>query len=217
MRERKIILVIHADQPDCIKLAETLSAAGYKVPAAAGFSEAVALTADLVMCWDSLPLERLHRHFFCPIIVLSGIRDEDSVANALDSGASDYLVQPFGGVEQLARIRAVLRDSAKNGSGAEDFSVGGLSINYPGRTVRADGRTVHLTPIEFRILALLAGNVGKVLTHEQIINEVWGPHNSDNLVLRVNMANIRRKIEPTPSEPRYILTEAGIGYRMAGE
>jgi len=95
------------------------------------------------------------------------------------------------------------------------FCIDGFSIDFPARKVIADGRKIHLTPIEFRIVSLLAKNQGVVLTHEQIINEIWGPFNSDNLVLRVNMANIRRKIEANPSEPKYILTEMGVGYRMA--
>lgn len=113
-----------------------------------------------------------------------------------------------------ARVRAAVKDTATNGEASGIFTLGGLSIDFPSRTVIADGRKVHLTPIEFRIVSLLAKNQNTVLLHEQIINEIWGPFNSDNLVLRVNIANIRRKIEQDPGNPKYIRTATGVGYFM---
>jgi two-component system KDP operon response regulator KdpE len=152
-----------------------------------------------------------------PIIVLSARgREEDKVA-ALDAGADDYLTKPFGVNELLARIRAALRRSAASspGAGPAVLEVGPLRIDQARHEVTVDDREVRLTPIEFRLLALLAANAGKVLTHRQILKEVWGPpYVSESHYPRVFMATLRRKIEQDPARPRLLLTEPGVGYRM---
>lgn len=193
----------------------------------AGTARAAIVTIDqlqpsLILIGTDLPgmvglalIKNLRKHSAAPIIVLSESSEEHDIVTALDAGANDVLVLPFGRPEHHARIRAALRYGSNTpcvDSGG--FTSSGLSVNYATRTVTVDGEKVHLTPIEFRIMTLLTINAGKVLTHDQIINEIWGPYNSDNLVLRVNMANIRRKIESNPAEPVYIVTEVGVGYKV---
>lgn len=169
---------------------------------------------------DGLTMIRnLRKTYEAPIIMLSKPTAESAIVNALDAGANDILILPFGRAEHLARIRAALRCgcSGQRGVPGGVFTIGGLIVDYDRRIVIAEGKPVHLTPIEFRIITLLTRNAGKVLTHDEIIDDIWGPYNSDNLVLRVNMANIRRKIEVNPAEPRYIVTEVGVGYRLISE
>jgi len=156
-----------------------------------------------------------------PIIVISARIMEEDKAAALDAGADDYMSKPFGAIELLARIRAALRHTrttaeqneiALNGS----YHIGSLVIDYRKLRVLRDGEDVHLTPNEFKIVALLGKHAGRVMTYRAILQELWGPSAGiDNKILRVHMANIRRKIEPNPNEPRYIFTEVGVGYRMA--
>lgn len=207
-----------------------LGSNNYTVLQATGGKEAVSMTAshvpDLVLLDLGLPdidgmevLRNIREWSEVPIIVVSARQDEHEKVDALDSGANDYITKPFGNSELLARIRTALRQHAKLKSNlaapSGAFSANGLRIDYVRRLVSVDGRPIHLTPIEYRLLVLLSRNAGKVLTHDYIIREIWGPFGSDSQVLRVNMANIRRKIEPDPADPRYILTEVGVGYRMA--
>ena len=155
-----------------------------------------------------------------PIIVVSArMRESDKVA-ALDAGADDYITKPFGTSELLARIRTALRHT-RSGSGSNSaiqnglFTVKDLTIDYNKRHVLINGENAHLTQNEFRIVSLLANHAGKVLTYDYILKELWGPAaRGNNQVLRVHMANIRRKIEEKPADPQYILTEVGVGYRM---
>jgi two-component system KDP operon response regulator KdpE len=131
------------------------------------------------------------------------------------------VTKPFGTSELLARIRTALRHSPKGreetNPEVEKMSIGNLSIDYKKRIVKVEEREIHLTPIEYKIIVLLSHNIGKVLTHDYIAKEIWGPYINETQTLRVNMANIRRKIEINPAEPKYILTEVGVGYRMIEE
>lgn len=156
-----------------------------------------------------------------PIIVLSARSAEADKAEALDLGADDYLAKPFGTVELLARIRAALRHTRTNLESDElaltgRYQVGDLMIDYKKHKVLLAGVDTHLTPNEYKIVALLGQHAGQVLTYKYMMKALWGPSvGSDNKLLRVHMANIRRKIEPNPLEPRYLFTEVGVGYRMA--
>lgn len=157
-----------------------------------------------------------------PIIVVSARGNEEEKVEALDLGADDYITKPFGTSELLARIRTAIRHSLKMETGEDIpgslYIKGGLRIDFDKRIVIVDGTDVHLTQIEFKIVALLAKHAGSVLTYAFIINQIWGHFaQSDRQILRVNMANIRRKIERNPAEPKYILTEVGVGYRMCDE
>jgi two-component system KDP operon response regulator KdpE len=156
-----------------------------------------------------------------PVIVVSARGHEREKVEALDSGADDYLTKPFGTAELLVRIRTALRHRPSTSPNfypvSSLFHIGSLLINYEKRIVEMDGNDIHLTPIEYKIIVLLSQNAGKVLTHDYIIRKVWGPFENDNQALRVNMANIRRKIEENPASPQYILTEVGVGYRMVDE
>ncbi len=155
-----------------------------------------------------------------PIIVISARNEDRDKIEALDAGADDYLTKPFGTEELLARIRTAIRHTRtplENSSIARSgkFSVRGLMIDYDKHRVFVDGDDVHLTLNEFKIVALLGKYAGKVLTYDFIIRELWGPKaKTDNQILRVNMANIRRKLEKDPSHPEYLFTEVGVGYRM---
>jgi two-component system KDP operon response regulator KdpE len=149
-----------------------------------------------------------------PVIVLSARGQEGDKVTALDAGAEDYLTKPFGASELLARIRVVLRRTG--GTPAADvIEVGPIKIDQPRHTVTVDGREVHLTPIEFRLLVELARQPGRVLTHRQLLREVWGPNAVEEIhYLRVHMGALRRKVEVDPARPRWLVTEAGVGYRL---
>ena len=156
-----------------------------------------------------------------PIIIISARSAEIDKAAALDMGADDYLTKPFGTVELLARIRTALRHTRTDGNNNEiaqsgKFTVKDLTIDYDKHHVLIGDQDVHLTLNEFKIVALLGRHAGQVLTYKSVMKELWGPGvGGDNKLLRVHMANIRRKIEPNPVEPQYIFTEVGVGYRMA--
>ena len=155
-----------------------------------------------------------------PIIVISARTAEREKVQALDLGADDYITKPFGTSELLARIRASLRHSNRLMTDSKlyirPYRSGGMTLDFSKRLLTVDGKEVHLTPIEYKIVAYLAQNSGKVMTYTSILSSVWGPYaDSDNKILRVNMANIRRKIEKDPAQPKYIYTEVGVGYRMA--
>lgn len=153
-----------------------------------------------------------------PIIVVSARGEDRDKITALDAGADDYLTKPFSAEELLARIRVSLRrvryDREKLQRDASVFTNGDLRIDYAAGCVWLGGEEIHLTPIEYKLLCLLAKNVGKVLTHNFILQEIWGSYASDIPALRVFMATLRRKIENTPSQPKFIQTHIGVGYRM---
>jgi two-component system KDP operon response regulator KdpE len=149
-----------------------------------------------------------------PIVVVSAVGDEREKVRALDAGADDYITKPFGSEELAARLRAVLRRVADTGS-EPTIEVGDLEIDLADRRVRRDGKNIHLTPIEFDLLRVLAQNHGRLVTHRQLLQEVWGPaYGAETHYLRVHVAHIRSKIEVDPSRPRYVITEPGVGYRL---
>jgi len=160
---------------------------------------------------------RLREWSHLPIIILS-VRDrEQDKIQALDAGADDYLTKPFGVGELLARMRVVMRRVVTS-EGEPVYQVGELEVDLARRRVSLAGKDIPLTPTEFDLLKILAKNAGRVLTHRQLIHQVWGtPYEGEDRLLRVNISNLRRKIEPNPSQPVYLLTELGVGYRLRSE
>jgi len=154
-----------------------------------------------------------------PILVLSARIDEIDKVGALDAGADDYLTKPFGVAELSARLRAILRRGLRTpDSDATVVVFGDACVDLPNRAVTRGGASVHCTPVEFRLLSYLIAHPGKVLTHRQLLREVWGPsHVEDSHYLRIYMGHIRRKLEQDPARPRHFLTETGVGYRFVGE
>jgi len=179
---------------------------------------------DLVLLDLGLPdqdglqlLEHIRKDSDIPIIIISARDDEQVKVAALDAGADDYITKPFGTPELLARIRTSLRhyhQLAKQTEETKKIENGELVIDIEHHRVTKNGEDIHLTPNEYKIVQLLAENMGKVLTHLTISKKVWGPYTNESKTLRVNMSNIRKKIENNPLEPEYIMTEIGIGYRM---
>ncbi|MCL2372216.1 MAG: response regulator transcription factor [Defluviitaleaceae bacterium] len=226
--EKKSILVASSSKDEVIKFTQTLQSIGYITRYATTVKETINLAASkhpnlILICNDfkeTIPLSlirSLRKWLDTPIIILADAQDEKTIVAALDAGAHDFFVTPFGSAEHFARIRAAIRAFAvqrHRENKASRFSLGGLQIDYSTRNVTIEGQKIHLTPIEYRILSLLTKNAGKTLTHDQIIDEIWGLYNSDSLVLRVNIANIRRKIEKNQAKPAYIFTEVGVGYRV---
>ena len=167
-------------------------------------------------------IHRIREWSQIPVIVVSARGHDREKVEALDSGADDYLTKPFSITELLARTRVSLRKAAASaalsGANIHEIKVGELEIDLEKRRVKLKGEELHLTPIEYNLLTLLAKQRGKVLTHKFIISEIWGAADgNDTQVLRASMGNLRRKIEKVPAEPRYIITEVGVGYRMAEE
>ncbi|MGH8719402.1 MAG: response regulator [Burkholderiales bacterium] len=188
-----------------------------------GILDAAMMKPDLVILDLGLPdmdgvevVKRLREWASFPIIVLSArSREADKVA-ALDAGADDYLTKPFAVGELLARLRVALRHAAGNASPEHRASFGEVILDSARRVVTKRGEEVHLTPIEYRLLSVLAKHGGKVVTQRQLLKEVWGPsHIEDSHYLRVYMGNLRQKLEADPAKPRYFLTEPGVGYRLA--
>ena len=164
-------------------------------------------------------IQKVREWSSCPIIVISARTSEQEKVMALDLGADDYITKPFGTSELLARIRTSLRHSNKMNTDSplfiKPYHAKDLTIDFSKRLITLNGEEIHLTPIEYKIVACLAKNSGKVVTYSAIMLDVWGPYSdTDNKILRVNMANIRRKLESNPAEPTYIYTELGVGYRM---
>jgi two-component system, OmpR family, KDP operon response regulator KdpE len=229
MSDKGPLVLIVEDEPQMRRLLATaLGVQDFRVLEAATAREAlVAATSwnpELILLDLGLPdgdgLEltaRIREWSRAPIIVISARgREADKVA-ALDAGADDYLTKPFGVGELLARIRVALRHLAQAAGGDEGalLQVGPLSVDLARREVRVGEREVHLTPLEYRLLVHLAQHAGKVLTHRQILKEVWGPGAmGQTQYLRVFMAQLRRKVEEDPARPLLLLTEAGVGYRM---
>lgn len=196
---------------------------------ARGIIEAQSRRPDLVIVDLGLPdldgialIGSLRTWSAMPILVLSARSSEADKVAALDAGADDYLTKPFGVAELLARVRALLRrPSLARASGAPRLRFGDVEVDVSLRSVTRNGEPVHLTPIEFKLLSLLATNAGRVLTHRRMLAEVWGPNHVEHAhYLRVHMGSLRRKLEARPAFPVHILTETGVGYRLvpdAGE
>jgi two-component system, OmpR family, KDP operon response regulator KdpE len=186
-----------------------------------GLADAGTRKPDLIILDLGLPdsdgmelLRELRGWSKVPVIVLSARVGEQDKIEALDAGADDYLTKPFGVGELLARVRAAARRGQGNPPEAV-FEFGDVRIDLSLRTVHKGGAEVHLTPTEYRLLALLIANSGKVLTHRQILREVWGPsHSEDGHYVRVYMGHLRQKLEDDPTQPKHILTETAVGYRL---
>ncbi|MBR1559681.1 MAG: response regulator transcription factor [Clostridia bacterium] len=226
------VLIVEDDPGICTFLKATLVAAGYDVIVVTSGQGALDMVSshcpDCVLLDLGLPdmdgnqiIRSMRQWTRTPIVVISARSMEEDKALALDLGADDYVTKPFGAIELLARIRAALRHTRTTAEAGEialtgSYHVGELEIDYRKHRVYRGGVDVKLTPNEYRIVALLGRHAGRVLTYKTMLKELWGPSaSSDNKILRVHMAGIRRKIEPDPNEPRYIFTEVGVGYRMA--
>ena len=219
-----LVLVVD-DEPQILRALETnLRGAGYEVATAATAEQALSTAAmrppdavilDLVRP-DGSGLEvcrELRSWSSAPILVLSVVGDEAEKVAALDAGADDYVQKPFGIDELLARLRALLRRAAP--SGEPVLEIGELELDLEKRLVTVGGRRVQLTPNEFDLLRVLAQNEGKLMTHPAILREVWGPaYSAESHYLHVYISQLRRKLEDDPARPRYLLTEAGAGYRL---
>lgn len=206
-----------------------LETAGYRVLEAdtgkQGLSEISAHKPDLVILDLGLPdmdgievVRQLREWASVPIVVLSARLDERNKVTALDLGADDYLTKPFSTGELLARLRVALRHKTAVGTESSEgtFRVGELCVDRVHRRVTVDDKEIHLTPIEYRLLAVLVKNAGKVLTHQLLLREVWGPgHQERAHYLHIYMGHLRHKLEREPARPRYLLTETGVGYRLA--
>jgi two-component system, OmpR family, KDP operon response regulator KdpE len=223
-------VLIVDDEPQIQRfLKPSLTAAGYDVISAATGAEAIRLLAvaspDVVVLDLGLPdmdgkevICKMREWSETPIIVLSARDRELEKIAALDLGANDYVHKPFGIGELLARIRTVLRQRRKSEGETVVYKSGGLIVDTLAHTISRNGQSVRLTPKEFEVLSMLARNPGRVVTHRQILDAVWGPaHVEDMQYLRVFVGRLRQKIEDDPTEPKIIQTEPGIGYRMAGE
>lgn len=225
MKAKIKILLIEDDKSISCFITTALEGNGYKIMAALTGKEGISLAAsfcpDVVLLDLGLPdvdglqvLSQIRTWSNVPIIILSARAKEQEKVEALDLGADDYITKPFGTEELMARIRTCMRHRH---SGAPDhiYKALDLEINFEKRLVKLEGKEIHLTQIEYQLLTLLAENSGRVLTYSFIMNAIWGPYmDNNNQILRVNMANIRRKIEKKPAQPQYIFTEIGIGYRM---
>lgn len=230
MNKKASILIVEDEPVISNFIATTLTANEYKVIECLTGREALSLIPshcpDVVLLDLGLPdmdglavLKEVRQWSGIPVIVVSARGDEISKVEALDLGADDYITKPFGTSELLARIRTAIRHNNKSEDGSkavtDRFKAKGLLIDFNKYLVTVNGTEVHLTQIEYKLVSLLARNAGKVLTYDYIITKIWGPYAlKDNKILRVNMANIRRKLEKNPIDPVYIFTEIGVGYRM---
>ncbi len=225
---KPLILMIEDDPQIRRFLRATLAADGYRfqeaLTAEEGLAQAAAYQPDLILLDLGLPdrdglevISGVRAWSHAPILVLSARGQEKDKIAALDMGADDYVAKPFTVGELLARIRAALRRSSAMVQDAEGavFQFGHIEADLGKRVVRADGKEVHLTPHEYKLLQILIKHSGKVLTQRQLLNEVWGPNSTEQAqYLRVYIAQLRRKLERDPARPKYLQTEPGVGYRL---
>ncbi|MDC3958366.1 response regulator [Polyangium jinanense] len=225
---RPLVLLVE-DEPQMRRfMRATLTSHGYRLLEAGSAAEALMLASthnpELLLLDLGLPdgdgidlTRRIREWGRMPVIVISARGREDDKVAALDAGADDYLTKPFGVNELLARMRVALRHAHAGGaqSAAQTIEIGDVEIDLVRREVKKGGQEVHLTPIEYKLLVLLAQNAGKVLTHQHILKEVWGPaYANQPHYVRVHMAELRKKIEANPARPKLLVTEPGVGYRL---
>lgn len=226
------ILIVEDDPGIAVFLKTSVCAAGYDAILTKTGKDALYIIAsqcpDCILLDLGLPdmdgceiIRSVRTWTQTPIIIVSARSMEEDKAAALDAGGDDYITKPFGSIELLARIRAALRHTRTTAESDSvgltgSYRVGDLEIDYKRMRVLLNGKDVRLTPNEYRIVALLGKHAGRVMTYKSMLRELWGPSaGMDNKILRVHMASIRRKIEPDPNEPIYIMTEVGVGYRIA--
>jgi len=226
----RLVLAVE-DEPQVMRfLRATLPAHGYRLVEAPtgerGLVEAATRSPDLILLDLGLPdldgmevTRRLRAWSTTPIIVISARGREEDKVQALDAGADDYLTKPFGVGELLARMRVALRNAAQLAAGAGEpvFDVGDLHVDLGARQVSVGGKEIRMTRTQFNLLAALVKHAGKVLTHRQLLREVWGPGAIESHYVRVYMSQLRHKLEPDPARPRYLVTETGVGYRLRFE
>lgn len=226
--QSELVLLVEDEPPMRKFIRASLSSHGYRVLEAERISEALPLfysqNPALVLLDLGLPdgdgielTKQIRELSKVPIIVLSARGREDDKVTALDAGADDYLTKPFGVNELLARMRVAQRHARASDreEQAQSYDCGVLHVDFARREVTRDGTPVHLTPTEYKLLTLLIRHVGKVLTHKQILKEVWGPaYTSQSHYVRVQMAELRKKVEVDPARPQLLLTEPGVGYRL---
>jgi len=225
------VLVVEDDAALRGLLVSALPAHGYKVldvpTGADGLRDVAQYVPDVVLLDLGLPdmdgidwIRKVREWSALPVVVLTARGQEASKVEALDAGADDYLTKPFGLPELLARIRVALRHAARPPGGAPggEYRVGALHVDLERRRVEVGGHEVQLTPTEYKLLAALVKHAGRVVTHRQLLREVWGPNSpQENRYLRVYMTYLRRKLEPDPMKPRLFETIAGVGYRLREE
>jgi two-component system KDP operon response regulator KdpE len=229
MAEPRPTILIVEDEPEIRRfLRSSLGAEGFRVVESPngerGTIDAGVHKPDLAIVDLALPdldgvelIRRIRTWSPMPIVVLSARAQEHSKIQALDAGADDYVTKPFGIGELLARVRVALRHAARSPEG-EVLVLGDTTVQLSKRRIVRNGAEIHLTPIEFRVLARLAKHLGMIVTHRQLLTEVWGPsHAGDTHYLRVYMKQLRDKVEPDPVRPRYLLTETGVGYRLVAD
>ncbi|HYL88469.1 MAG TPA: response regulator [Burkholderiales bacterium] len=223
-------ILIVEDEPDIRQfLRSSLGAEGYRVVESEtgerGAIDAGTHKPDLAIVDLGLPdidgvevIRTIRKWSPMPIIVLSARALEQSKVQALDAGADDYVTKPFGVGELLARVRVALRHGSRSASGKPALALGKVLVDLEKHTVKRDGAEVHLTALEFRLLTCLAQHLGMVVTHRQLLREVWGPsHIEHTHYLRIYMKQLRDKLEEDPVRPRYLVTETGVGYRLLAD
>jgi two-component system KDP operon response regulator KdpE len=230
MADARATILVVEDEPEIRRLLKTsLETEGYRIVESVsgrrGAIDAGTHKPDVAIVDLGLPdidgvevIRRIREWTSMPIIVLSARVQERSKIDALDAGANDYVTKPFGIGELLARVRAALRHAARPATGGGVLMLQSAQIDLEKRTATRDGTPVHLTPIEFKLISCLAKQLGMVVTHRQLLTEVWGPTHAEHThYLRIYMKQLREKLEKDPVQPRHLITETGVGYRLVAE